>query len=69
MKKSYIKPIVSAKNIEMESMLHPITQAKMNVAAHDLYDSDVDLQGIDVNNGATGTVNFGRDRASVDWDF
>lgn len=69
MKKSYIKPIVSAKNIEMESMLHPITQAKMNVAAHDLYDSNVNLPGIDVNNSETGTVYFGRDRASVDWDF
>ena len=70
MKKLYIKPIASVKNMEIESMLTTISDPQVKTAAWDLNNEDVGVAGIGLNNKpGDGDVVFSRDRATVDWDF
>lgn len=50
-------------------MLTTISDPQVKTAAWDLKNKDVGVANIGLNNDATGTVEFARDRASIDWDF
>lgn len=68
-KKQYITPVCTISVVNMQTFLHKLSKVEVYTNAVDLSADQVGVAGIDLNNGETGEVSFGRDRASVDWDF
>lgn len=70
-KKQYITPVCTISVVNMQTFLHKFSKVEVYTNAVDLSADQVGVAGIDLNNGASASegVSFGRDRASVDWDF
>lgn len=71
-KKVYMTPVSEVKISHIQTYLHNFTKDPVNMAAPDLNTGDVGFgegNGIGLNNDASGTVSFGKDRGdSGPWE-
>lgn len=72
-KKLYITPVSVVKVSHVQTYLHNFTKDPVNTAASDVNLTDVGFTDksstIGINNGATGTVSFGKERGdSGPWE-
>ncbi|MCQ2258457.1 MAG: hypothetical protein MJZ41_10770 [Bacteroidaceae bacterium] len=64
-KKKYTSPTIIMSGINMNTILHGISDADMSKAAYDLDDSDVSISGITVSNdndAVVGSDDFAKER-------